>query len=159
MTIDRRTGEITLAVLWVILGAGLIGLTFDMREGAPNDPLGPAFLPRIIGGLLMALGAWLAWRAVRRWASHEAAGSVEPDEASADGLIEDRPLRGIAAIGIVIGYLLLMPLVGYLPSTVGASAALLWVQGARGVLLVALPVGLAVVLFAIFSTVLSVRFP
>ena len=159
MTLDRRTGEVGLAVLWVVLGAGLIILTLDLREANANDPLGPAFLPRTIGAALIILGAWLAWRGVWRTTAEVTEGEAGLAEDDLGELVEDRPLRGVAAIAIVIGYLLIMPFVGYLPSTVVAGAALLWLQGVRSALVVVLPVALAVVLFAVFSTVLSVRFP
>ena len=112
---DRLAG-----VCFFLLAAGYVWLSAGYTAGF-GDPLGPAIFPRVIGIPAILLGLSLII-----WPRHNAiwAGPV--------GL-----LRQAAALGLLLGYALLLEPVGFVPSTFAAVLGLGLLMGAppvRGLL-------------------------
>jgi hypothetical protein len=148
--------EIGLAVFWVLFGAALVVLASGIRVPAISDPIGPHGLPVGIGVLIAVLGLFIGARAIL--------GAPEREPTAVDALPEDdmhpfEPLRLFGSLGILAGYLLIMPVITFIPATIAAGALVLLVQGARGPIVVLLPAGLAVGLYLIFTSILQVQFP
>lgn len=143
----------------VIAAVAAIGLFWIVPMAVREAPglnyavLSPAFLPRILLAAILVLGLLATARALlgRR--------PAEPAE-----VLEDHSLVGLAKLAgcglCAVGYYLLMPRIGALPTAMLASAALLVLGGVRhwvsyAILALALPV--LVVLF--FQEVAGVPLP
>jgi putative tricarboxylic transport membrane protein len=112
---DRLAG-----ICFFLLASGYVWLSAGYTTGF-GDPLGPAIFPRVIGIPAILLGLSLII-----WPRHNAiwAGPV--------GL-----LRQAAALGLLLGYALLLEPVGFVPSTFAAVLGLGLLMGAppvRGLL-------------------------
>ena len=112
---DRLAG-----ICFFLLAAGYVWLSAGYTAGF-GDPLGPAIFPRVIGIPAILLGLSLMI-----WPRHNAIW-VGPA-----GL-----LRQAAALGLLLGYALLLEPVGFVPSTFAAVLGLGLLMGAppvRGLL-------------------------
>ena len=126
-------------LLLVALGYGTFALGIPAGDGEP----GPGFLPLVLAVLLAALSVAIIVGGLKTRA-----------EAAPD--LRTRPL--LAALATV-AYVALFQPVGFLVSTAAYSAAVtrLFTQDRR--MLVAVPVGVTVALFAFFRLALGVRLP
>lgn len=112
---DRLAG-----ICFFLLAAGYVWLSAGYTAGF-GDPLGPAIFPRVIGIPAILLGLSLMI-----WPRHNAIW------AGPAGL-----LRQAAALGLLLGYALLLEPVGFVPSTFAAVLGLGLLMGAppvRGLL-------------------------
>lgn len=112
---DRLAG-----ICFFLLAAGYVWLSAGYTAGF-GDPLGPAIFPRVIG-----IPATLLGLSLMIWPRHNAIW-VGPA-----GL-----LRQAAALGLLLGYALLLEPVGFVPSTFAAVLGLGLLMGAppvRGLL-------------------------
>lgn len=112
---DRLAG-----LCFFLLAAGYVWLSAGYTAGF-GDPLGPAIFPRVIGIPAILLGLSLMI-----WPRHNAIW------AGPAGL-----LRQAAALGLLLGYALLLEPVGFVPSTFAAVLGLGLLMGAppvRGLL-------------------------
>ena len=77
-----------------------------------TDAVGAGGLPKILGGVLGGLGLLLALRSgLALLAARKAAAPLPPD---AEGTFLER--RGLALLAIGAGYVLIAPVIGYLPT-------------------------------------------
>lgn len=134
---DRIAGIVFLAVslgyVWLSLG----------YQAAYSDPLGPALFPRVIGVPAILFSLMLAV-----WPRHQARW------AGPDGLA-----RQAAALGVLIGYALLLEPLGFVPSSFLALLCLSLLMGARptqGLLLAGLA---APGLFLLFDRLMGLPLP
>lgn len=145
---SRRANRIAGAgVLTLALAVSAEATTF--RVAFPTDPLGPAAFP-YLAALLLALGG-LALLTEGGW------GSVEPDPEEARPTFSGHRVL-LCALSFV-GYALLLPVLGFVPATTGAFAAMAVLFGGR--LRPGLLAGLAFsgVLFLLFVRVLGMPLP
>lgn len=134
---DRLAG-----LFFFVLAAGYLWLSAGYVAGF-GDPLGPAVFPRVIGIPAAILGLSLAI-----WPSHNAtwAGRV--------GL-----LRQVAAMGLLLGYALLLEPLGFVPASFAAILGLSLLMGApplRGFLTAALA---APGLYLLFDRLMGLPLP
>jgi putative tricarboxylic transport membrane protein len=59
----RSPAEIALSLGVLALGAGVVGITASLPAEGGYAGIGPRFMPGVVGGGLLLLGAWLAWEA------------------------------------------------------------------------------------------------
>jgi hypothetical protein len=151
-------------LLLTALGALSIGLGLEMRRA--HDPLGGRFFPVVIPTLLaIAAVAILVGPVVRAVVGLSptvgvpagAAGDVVAGEA---GLLAKPGFRVLAMVVVCVGYVMLLRLAGYIPASILALAACMYLLGTRGLRgLVIMPVVTTALLYAVFTYALFVRLP
>ena len=144
--VSRRSGSLVEAGLLALLGAGILfdahGYPPALGQGSP----GPAFFPRLLAVLLIGCAAGLAVRASRRRET-----SAQPGGGA---------FRLAGAAAWVAGFLLALPLLGYLLALPPLVAGLMWLFGERSPrTLVAVPVTFAGFVHLLFVVTLGVRLP
>ncbi|MEY3019618.1 MAG: hypothetical protein RLZZ272_602 [Actinomycetota bacterium] len=155
---DRRIDLIG-SIGVVAFGVAVLVLSGMQQEATVEfDSIGPMGLPRVLGALFIVVGALQTVRTVRglrrfgRYAPHDGSEDEPEHHASA--------LRGLAFIAGSIGYLALMPVLGYLIATPLVIVAGLWALEFRRPLPLALiAILFTVVGFYLFGIVLSVPLP
>lgn len=145
----------------VVIGAVYLYFAYQLRSSALDDTMGPGGMPRILGWLLVGLGVVLAVQSlVRAPAAASGRGAAaEAPKGEWDG--QGRKIyyaAGLLAIGVA--YLFIVPTLGYVLSVallIIATAAYLG-AGLR-TRVVAIGIGGAIFLYAMFVTLLGVRMP
>lgn len=148
-------------LLLIALGALYIGLGLEMRRA--HDPLGGRFFPVVIPTLLAIAAVAVLVGPVVRVVVGLSPTIGEP--AGAAGDVADPPagrpgLRVLAMVVVCAGYVVLLRVIGYIPATVLALAACMYLLGTRRLRgLLIMPVVTAALLYAIFTYALFVRLP
>lgn len=155
---DRRA-DLAFAVVVVVYGAALVIATAMQEPGPQFDPLGKQGLPYATGVVLMIAGAVLVLRRLRTWSSESS--NIVYQEGSEDEAGYPASLAGPLLLGAALaGYAVSLPFAGYLISTPIFIAAGLWVLDRRQLtLLISLPIAFTVLVFLVFSQLLSVPIP
>lgn len=144
-----RRGQLLFALGFVAVSALLLAMIGDQTRWVDKTQLfaQPRFWPAVGLGLMVAAGALhlylLPWRHVTRYDRWEALKWV----------------RVLEYALWFLAYVLLVPLIGYLPVTMGFVPALMWRMGYRDRRFLALGVGFAVVVVVLFKSLLSVKIP
>lgn len=136
----------------VSLGVGalaLAGAYGTMAQAIPvsllSDAVGPGGVPVAIAGLMGVAGAGLLLRTAL---VGPRPGKESPDHVRAAGLL-----------GLLVLYVLAVPLLGY-PLALGLLAAsIAWFAGARGISIAAFAAGLAAFFWLAFVKLLGIPFP
>jgi putative tricarboxylic transport membrane protein len=113
--------DLVAALLAAALGAAVVLHVRSFPE-LPDGQPGPALFPGIVGALLLVLGLVLVVRALRARGRPVAAGVT----AGRQGV-----LRALAVVGLVVAYLLLAEVLGFLLTMVVLLFLLMWLLGAR----------------------------
>ena len=152
------TRDMVGAIAAILIGAVYLYFAHQLRVSALDDTLGPSGMPRILGWLMIALGAVLMVQAfAARRAVAVAAQPAEKGEWEGQGR-KIAYAAGLLAIGAA--YLFVVETLGYLISIallIIATATYLG-AGFRG-RVVAIGVLGAVFLYAMFVALLGVRMP
>jgi len=141
-----RRGEIVLltGLLLTAIIAVLISLHFPPPN--PADPVGSAGLPRLWLGLLIPLACWQLVRAAR--------------SAAAEKRSDVRTDRLVVAVGLFIGYLVLVPVTGYLLTSLVYMPTLIRYLGyRRWTVIAALTISWLVFSEVVFQRLLHVDLP
>ncbi|GLQ39723.1 hypothetical protein GCM10007908_33430 [Rhizobium albus] len=145
-------------VATIVIGAVYLYFAYQLRVSALDDSMGPGGLPRIYGWLLVGLGSILVIQALVARSLAAPAGA-EPVKGEWDG--QGRKIAYAAGLLVIaMGYIFIVETVGYLVS-VGlliVTTALYLGAGFSGRLL-AIGIGGAVFLYAMFVSLLGVRMP
>lgn len=120
----RRDVVAAVVLLAFTAGFGFLALRLPDR-GLPNTP-GPAFFPTLIATALAVLSIALLMRGVR-------AAATEPS-----ALPTGVTARGWLALGMFVIYLVAMPTLGFLVTSIPFFAALTWAYGERRPVVLAL---------------------
>ena len=129
------------------VAAFFVLMSFTFPPGTETET-GPAFIPRIYGGLLFALGFALAAKSLR--GRGEAA-------AEAGRLSVKNVVIGLA---LFTAYVIMIPILGFYLMTLIMVAALLRLgRGRSPVLLIAVPAGVALFIYLFFEKLMSVPMP
>ena len=152
------TRDMVGAIAAILIGAVYLYFAHQLRVSALDDTLGPSGMPRILGWLMIALGAVLMVQAfAARRAVAVAAQPAEKEEWEGQGR-KIAYAAGLLAIGAA--YLFVVETLGYLISIallIIATATYLG-AGFKG-RVVAIGVLGAVFLYAMFVALLGVRMP
>ena len=145
-------------VATIVIGAVYLYFAYQLRVSALDYSMGPGGLPRIYGWLLVGLGSILVIQALVARSLAAPAGA-EPVKGEWDG--QGRKIAYAAGLLVIaMGYIFIVESVGYLVS-VGlfiVTTALYLGAGFSGRLL-AIGIGGAVFLYAMFVSLLGVRMP
>ena len=155
---DRR-GDLAFAVVVVLYGAALVIATALQEPGPQFDPIGKQGLPYAFGAIFMIAGGFLVLRRVRTWRSETS--NIVYREGAEDEEGYPASLSGpILIAGLLTAYAISLPFAGYLIATPPFMAAALWILDRRQrALLIGLPVAFTLVVFLVFSQLLSVPLP
>lgn len=157
-----------LAAFWVLLGALILIESPQIKLISVQDPLGPRLVPRIIAFLLVVLGVTIlidAYRRYQKLRTDTSDPTLDADEEKlAEEITELRPSstkRGLVFVALSLGFVVLLPFVGYIPATfVGALAMMLHLRhGEHPIILTVWSGVLAYGTFWIFTEVLNVQLP
>jgi hypothetical protein len=119
----------------IAIGAGYLAMALGLRESALADAVGPAGFPKALAWAMIGLGAILVAQALWVARTRPAADAV-PAPADDDLDAEARrsgaagALRAAGMLGLGVGYLLIIPWLGYVPSVALLIIAAALYQGA-----------------------------
>ena len=131
------------ALVWVVVGIIVIVEAGQISGGGANaqDALGPRAFPQAVGAALTVLGLWLLLSepitklfrragaavagAASRASAEAGASAGQGYEQSAPAAQSVPPWQVPGAIAITIGYVVLLPIIHYVPATLAASVAML----------------------------------
>jgi putative tricarboxylic transport membrane protein len=155
---DRR-GDLAMAIVVSLYGVLLIIATSQQNSGPTFDPIGKQGLPYFLGAFILVGGVFLTARRLLTW-------RAEPSNIVYEEGAEDEPghpaslIRAGAVVLFTVGYALALPYAGFLLATPVYIFAGLWVMDFRSRIAVLItPIAFTVVIFAVFSQVLSVPLP
>ncbi|MDB5881151.1 MAG: conserved rane protein of unknown function [Ramlibacter sp.] len=114
-------GAIALAGAWLYVASGI-------QESMLSDATGPGGIPRVLGYVMAALGLLLCLRSVSFAAPVPGARPLEavPEDDAPTGWKNNPHIKALALLGILAGYVVLAPYLGYMVATavlLGAVAA------------------------------------
>ncbi len=127
LVLPRRTGRVRageLALLVALSSSALILLLMSLAlpSANPVDPIGASGVPRLWIAILLPLAAWQVRSCLR------SADAPAPDLQTG---------RMLGAVGLFVAYLLLIPLLGYLLTSLLYMPALIWYLGYRRLVVIA----------------------
>ena len=136
-------------VVCILLGAAAFLLASDIRSGFTdeNDP-GPGAIPRLLGVFLLAGGVIEVGRGIA--AARSVAGASEPDR---------RWMTVLLATAMVVGYVVLLPLIGFALSTLLFAVGFLVWLGASWRFGLGLGIGVVVFVTFLFREGFHVELP
>jgi hypothetical protein len=148
MAITIRHSDTIAGLAFVALAAGIyvVSADFPTVPGMPEP--GPAFFPRVIAGLIGALGLVLI------------AKSAHSDETRSHRIGRQGVVRiGVATL-LLVGYVAAMPFLGFLVDTALFLVIFMWFSGVRSpVAALVIAVGVPLVLYYVFVSFLHVPLP
>lgn len=149
--------ELVICLVVAVVGGLLLWYSMDMRLGRVPDPLGARGFPRIVGTSFIAGAVIVAIGALRR---RSATGPYIPSDGAADE--EGHPASALRVLGlwlVAVGWLVLVPRVGYLIVTPPALIAFLLAMRVRLRSAVPLAVTVPIALWLVFSKIFGVPLP
>lgn len=157
----RRTARRAILIAYGVIaltGALFFALSFQYDFHRYEDQVGPGFLPRIAGGIVLLLGTALMVQEAR--VGSVLLGDSGVDEEQSGGMSRTTVIKLLTVFGIIILAVLLVPVLGLIPPLVLLVAALtIFVERMPVLPSVAVTVGAAVVAYALFVLVLRVPIP
>ena len=119
--IDR---DLASGILLLVVAVAYYAVTVRIPISTLSDEVGPQGLPTILAVLLAVLGAALALRgAFKRRAVQTGTGSSDDEEGTLP--------RALGFLGIGAGYILIAPVLGYVPAVALLIAAIAVYEGVR----------------------------
>jgi putative tricarboxylic transport membrane protein len=147
-------GAIALAIAWLYVASGI-------EESMLSDATGAGGIPRVLGYLMAALGVLLCVRSVSFSAPAAGAASAvretAPEKLAASSWPQNEHVQALILLGILAGYVVLAPYLGYLLATavlLGVTAAYGGTPVNRNLVLVSL--GGGIVLWLSFAWALNI---
>lgn len=157
---DRLTG-----ILGIVLSATYVAYARGIEDSLLADEVGAAGVPSAVGALLMLASATLLIKG--SLAARKSAGA-EPSDGTAKesgvpagtGSKWRADKLALALLAVLVAYVLILPLAGYVLSIGLLIAAVAWLVGARAPRTVALSaLGGALGLYGLFTVLLQIRMP
>jgi putative tricarboxylic transport membrane protein len=147
--VGPRRGQLVFALGFFAASALLLAMIGDQTRWVAKARLvaQPRFWPAVsLGGMVLFGGLHLARLPWRRIGRHDLAEVA-------------RWVRVIEFALWFIGYVLVVPIIGYLPGTLGFVPLLAWRMGYRGRRMMAVSLGFALSVVVLFKSVLAVKIP
>lgn len=151
----------------VLSGLAVVGLVMlvtapDSTRVSVTDLLGPAWFPRVLGVALLVGSLWQLARPLllARFGRTTRPSATGSDDAEQGALVIDSRRVALLRVGIVVAYLVTLPILGFIVSTVLAVVGLVSVW-LRRVTIPAVVYALVITMstYYVFSSVLNVRLP
>ena len=145
----------------LLFGAGVLLAAAQLHAGTATDPLGPRGFPTLIGIGLLGSGLTLLATSILslRSRAHE---DHEADEDSAEDENDGRALRTrlVMSCAVIIAYVLVLPIAGFLLSTPAFVAAMIVLQGgASRLAFVTAVIAFPIVVYLLFAVLLGISLP
>lgn len=145
---------------WVIAGAVLalgVAVLLDglgQRASTSASGIGAGFMPTVVGGLLLVLGAILVVQLARGKRG-------EPEQAEGDvDLSHTRWIPVATTIGALVFFILTVQPLGYIPASIVMFWAIAWAMGSRKYLMsLLISVIVSVVIYFAFTRLLTIQLP
>jgi putative tricarboxylic transport membrane protein len=158
----RRQQHVDLALAGTLLLIGVLLLIAiaGLPAGTSADPVGPRGFPSLLAVGFLGSATALAAKAMlaRRHPRAYLLASADPDSADSEGPVL-RSRLVLASITIV-GYVLLLPIVGFLLITPAFIVALIIIQGGVATRsLIVMAVGFPIAVYLLFAVLLGVPLP
>lgn len=151
----RNAAEIALSLGVLALGIGVAGVTATLPSEGGYAGIGPNFIPAVVAGGILLLGAWLAFEAFTGGWRNSA-----PDDAAARG---EHAFNGAAFGWISAGLFLHMALIGWAGFVIAGVVLFTCVARGFGSARVARDLAMGLVLsiaiYAFFVKLLNVNLP
>ena len=148
-TPHRRPGELVFALLIVVFSVGALWQSYSISGFSGKTT--PGVFPMIASGVMVISGVVVLMSATQRPA---------PPEGAPGFLAEILTLRHMVVIGLVLAYVLLMPLIGFVASSavfLFCSFQFLWRK--NPLLMLALTGVTLVIIYVVFREVFQVVLP
>jgi len=136
-------GAVAVAAAWLYVASGI-------EESMLSDATGAGGIPRVLGYLMVALGLLLCVRSVSFSApARDTAAAIQdpaPEPSAPSSWTSNPHVQALILLGILAGYVILAPYLGYLLATavlLGVSAAYGGAPVNRNLVLVSLAGGIA----------------
>lgn len=152
----KTVRDMTLNILFIVFGIAIALMVPSQVSGLNQEAeMGPDFFPYIAAGLMVAVNAIALVTNYCKYAKEKRTGSGENIQ-----IFDFKDQRRVILIlAIVAAYILLMPMVGYVVSTLVVTNLLLFILGVRKWYQYLLVSGFAMVIFYVFKYVLYVMLP
>lgn len=148
VSLQKRKGYLGIGGIGIAFGAAYLLVSLELPFGTINRP-GAAIFPVMVGGLVMITGAATVWEGLKMPATDRVAMPWGTDG-----------LRVLGVFGLLAAYSIILPVVGYLLSTVVLAILLMKVlSGYRWPSVVLGGTLMAVVLYVFFVKVFKVPLP
>ncbi len=155
---DRRI-DLGIAFVTVVLGLVLLYLARQIPVGLIKDPIGPRGMPTFVSIFFIVAGSTLVAKRLLRW-RRQTSHAVQSDGTEDESDSPASAGRAFATMGAALGYIMLLPILGFLLTTPLVLAVLLVLLGRRSPLVLLLvPVGYTVFVYVVFTRFLLIRFP
>ena len=156
MRLAQRT-DFALGLGAIALAAGYLYVASGIQESLLSDAVGAGGVPRALGWAMAALGILLCLRSLSFTAAAPKAATPPAPDNTTTAHARHPHLQALALLGILIGYALLAPYLGYALSIAALIAAVATYGGAaidRNLLLISGAGGL--VLWLVFAKILGI---
>jgi hypothetical protein len=147
--VGPRRGQLVFALVFVALSIVLLAQIGDQTRWVAKTKLAaqPRFWPAVSLGLMLALGGLHLWRLPWR-------------KVTTFDKAELRKWGGVFEYALwFMGYVLIVPVLGYLPVTLAFVPALAWRMGYRSRKMMWISVAFAIFVVLLFKSFLSVKIP
>ncbi len=152
----KTVRDMALNVIFILIGIVLALLVPSQVKGLNQAAqMGPDFFPYIAAGLMVTVNAIALAANYARYAKEKRAGR---EETAAQSNPKDQ-LRVIFILAIIAGYVFLMPVLGYVVSTLLVVNGLLFMLNVRKWYQYLLVSGFAMVIYYVFKYILYVMLP
>jgi len=145
-----RRHDLVGGLLAAALGAAVV-LHVQTFPELPDGQPGPALFPGIVGSLLVLFGLVLLVRGVLARGTP----ATDPDA----GITRQGRLRALAVLGLVIGYILLAEVLGFVVTMGVLLFLLMWLLGTRPLVAVLATAATTGFIFLVFEELLLVPLP
>ena len=138
----------------IILGVAWLKLAIDMGGAGIGDAsvwgTGATF-PKFLLSIFIVLNVWILIGELLK---------VSKAEAKESGAKDKGTLRVVLMMAALFIYTLILPIITYIPATILLLFVTLWLFGERKpLLLICMPVGFTLVLYAVFTFALKISLP
>ncbi|WP_274631233.1 tripartite tricarboxylate transporter TctB family protein [Arvimicrobium flavum] len=139
-----------IALICILIAAIYLSASFSIVQGSFGDPMGPRVFPEILGTLLILLSVVMLVNAA-------------PEQEEEPQRQEGMPRRTVIAIavcvGLVVGFIVLLPLIGYPLTTFIVTLGFLLALRERLIHAFGYASGLTALFYVVFDLLLRTPFP
>ncbi|WP_435257646.1 tripartite tricarboxylate transporter TctB family protein [Thioclava sp. FR2] len=146
-------------VIAVVFGVAYLAMTMQIRVSALSDGFGPRGMPLVYGWLMTGLGLILVLQSLSQTMKMSPEDRAAHQKKEWRGMSE-QIIRAAGLLAIAVGYVVIVPILGYALSLILVIVAVALYMGATPSLRLALiSIGGAVLMWIIFVGLLDVRMP
>lgn len=151
--------DMVLGGLLLVIGLGLYLASAQLQGGSSTDPLGPRGFPSLLSLGFLGTGIALLVKSALVARNPDAYAEEEKDDEDEQApIVRSRLL--LAALGILVYVLVLLPILGFLLATIAFVAVMIAVQGgAARRSFIAMSLGFPIAVYLLFGVLLDVSLP